>query len=101
MNGRNLDKKDLFGKSDPYVTICKKMDDGSWTTCHKTDVIKNTLNPDWQPFSVRVASLTSLNNERTLRFQVWDWNSSGSSDIIGEFETTYIQLQQRMLYTFI
>ncbi|XP_021950663.1 copine-8 isoform X2 [Folsomia candida] len=94
MNGRNLDKKDMFGKSDPYVTICKKMDDGSWTDVHKTDVIKNTLNPDWQPFSVRVASLTSGNPERLLRFQVWDWNSNGSGDFIGEFNTTYTQLQQ-------
>lgn len=94
MNGRNLDKKDMFGKSDPFVMICKKMDDGSWTNVHKTDVKKNTLNPDWQPFSVRVASLTSGNPERPLRFQVWDWNSSGSSDFIGEFETNYGQLQQ-------
>lgn len=94
LNGRNLDKKDLFGKSDPYVTICKLMDDGSWTVVHKTEVIKNTLSPDWQPFSIRVASLTSGNAERKLRFQVFDWNSNGSSDLIGEFGTTYIEIQQ-------
>jgi Ca2+-dependent lipid-binding protein len=93
MNGRNLDKKDMFGKSDPYIIISKKMDDGTWTNVHKSDVIKNTLNPDWQPFSIRVASLISGNSERPLRFQIWDWDNDGSSDFIGEFTTSYTQLQ--------
>lgn len=69
------------------------MDDGVWTNVHKTDVIKNTLNPDWQPFSIRVASLISGNPERELRIQVWDWDSNGSSDFIGEFVTSHTQMQ--------
>lgn len=93
MNARSLDKKDFFGKSDPYVIIAKKMDDGSWTNVHKTDVIKNTLNPDWSTFSMRLISLTSGKPSRTLRFQVWDWDNDGTSDFIGEFETTYDEIQ--------
>lgn len=93
MHARKLDKKDYFGKSDPYVIIAKKMDDGSWTNVYKTDVIKNTLNPDWAPFSMRVISLTSGRPERALRFQVWDWDNDGTSDFIGEFITTYVEIQ--------
>ncbi|CAG7668662.1 unnamed protein product [Allacma fusca] len=92
INGRKLDKKDFLGKSDPYLVISKLMDDGSWAIAHKTEVIKNTLNPDWRPFSLRVASLTSSKPERNLRFQVYDWDSDGSSDFIGEFELTYLEL---------
>lgn len=96
MHARSLDKKDFFGKSDPYVIIAKKMDDGSWTNVHKTDVIKNTLNPDWTPFSMRVISLTSGNPDRPLRFQVWDWDNDGTSDFIGEFQTSYSEIQSSM-----
>lgn len=94
LNGRGLDKKDMFGKSDPFLTICKKMDDSSWTSVHKTETKKGTLNPDWKPVYLRVASLTGGNPERPLRLQVWDSDSDGSSDFIGEFETSYSQLQQ-------
>ena len=92
LNGRKLDKKDFLGKSDPYIIISKLMEDGTWTNVHKTEVIKNTLNPDWRPFSVRVASLTGGTPERKLRFQCYDWDSDGSSDFIGEFEITYTEL---------
>lgn len=98
MNARGLDKKDFFGKSDPYVIIAKKMDDGTWVNVHKTDVIKNTLNPDWTPFSMRVISLTSGNPDRPLRFQVWDWDNDGSSDFIGEFQTSYGEIQSSKKY---
>jgi hypothetical protein len=45
----NLDKKDLFGKSDGFLRISKPTD----LTCtqyqavHQTEVIKNSLNPIW------------------------------------------------------
>ena len=92
LNARKLDKKDFFGKSDPYIIISKFMEDGTWMNVHKTEIIKNTLNPDWRPFSVRVASLTGDSHDRKLRFQCFDWDSDGSSDFIGEFEITYGEL---------
>jgi len=43
----NLDKKDFFGKSDPYVVISKLTPSGAYTVVHRSEVIKNTLNPTW------------------------------------------------------
>lgn len=43
----NLDKKDTLGKSDPFV--CLVFEDTAVTT----DLIENTLNPRWMPWSKR------------------------------------------------
>uniref|UniRef100_A0A3B5PU18 Copine family member 9 n=1 Tax=Xiphophorus maculatus TaxID=8083 RepID=A0A3B5PU18_XIPMA len=46
-----LDKKDFFGKSDPFLVFYRSNEDGTFTICHKTEVIKNNLNPVWQKLS--------------------------------------------------
>ncbi|VDN54181.1 unnamed protein product, partial [Dracunculus medinensis] len=40
---RNLDKKDLFGKSDPFLQIYRINDDGTEYLLHRTEIIKKTL----------------------------------------------------------
>ncbi|KAJ8378213.1 hypothetical protein AAFF_G00245010 [Aldrovandia affinis] len=52
-----LDKKDFFGKSDPFMVFYRSNEDGTFTICHKTEVVKNTLNPVWQAFSIPVRAL--------------------------------------------
>ena len=37
-NGVGLDKKDLFGKSDPYLELARENPDGSYTKVRKTNV---------------------------------------------------------------
>lgn len=41
MSGFKLDKKDFFGKSDPFLEIFKLTDTGNYTLVYKTDVSKN------------------------------------------------------------
>ena len=83
----NLDKKDFFGKSDPYVVISKGFSNGKFVKVHETEVIKNTLNPTWKPFNIPVRTLCNNDYDRELKFDVYDWNSSGNSDFIGSFKT--------------
>uniref|UniRef100_A0A8C6KXR2 Copine 8 n=1 Tax=Nothobranchius furzeri TaxID=105023 RepID=A0A8C6KXR2_NOTFU len=52
--GNKLDKKDFFGKSDPFLVFYRSNEDGTFTICHKTEVVKNTLNPVWQAFKIPV-----------------------------------------------
>ncbi|KAH8855223.1 uncharacterized protein DC041_0008731 [Schistosoma bovis] len=52
MNGANLDKKDFFGKSDPYVIIYRRNERGKLQKCYRSEVIKNTLFPDWKPILI-------------------------------------------------
>uniref|UniRef100_A0A8C8DX50 Copine II n=1 Tax=Oryzias sinensis TaxID=183150 RepID=A0A8C8DX50_9TELE len=39
LSGRKLDKKDFFGKSDPYLEFHKQGEDGKWMLVHRTEVI--------------------------------------------------------------
>ncbi|XP_015234577.1 PREDICTED: copine-8-like isoform X1 [Cyprinodon variegatus] len=114
-----LDKKDFFGKSDPFMVFYRSNEDGTFTICHKTEVVKNTLNPVWEPFSIPVRALcngdynrdwessvdvlctsqrqpqcaTELGTDsRTIKVEVYDWDRDGSHDFIGEFTTSYKEL---------
>ncbi|CAM4610963.1 copine-5 isoform X1 [Lepidochelys kempii] len=87
-----LDKKDFFGKSDPFMVFFRSNEDGSFTICHKTEVVKNTLNPVWQAFSIPVRALCNGDYDRTIKVEVYDWDRDGSHDFIGEFTTSYREL---------
>ena len=85
IRGHKLDKKDWFGKSDPYINIYRANEGATWTLVKRTEVIKNTLDPSWRPFQVAVDALCRGDYDRSLKFEVLDWNSDGSFDYIGEF----------------
>uniref|UniRef100_A0A4W3GT00 Copine Va n=1 Tax=Callorhinchus milii TaxID=7868 RepID=A0A4W3GT00_CALMI len=87
-----LDKKDFFGKSDPFMVFYRSNEDGTFTICHKTEVVKNTLNPVWQQFSIAVRGLCNGDYDRTIKVEVYDWDRDGSHDFIGEFTTSYREL---------
>ncbi|XP_051837608.1 copine-9 isoform X2 [Antechinus flavipes] len=87
-----LDKKDFFGKSDPFLVFYRSNEDGTFTICHKTEVVKNTLNPVWQPFTIPVRALCNGDYDRTVKIDVYDWDRDGSHDFIGEFTTSYREL---------
>lgn len=89
-----LDKKDFFGKSDPFLVFYRSNEDGTFTICHKTEVIKNTLNPAWQPFTIPVRALCNGDYDRTVKVDVYDWDRDGSHDFIGEFTTSYRELSR-------
>ncbi|XP_064876968.1 copine-9-like [Oncorhynchus nerka] len=84
-----LDKKDFFGKSAPFLVFYRSNEDGTFTICHKTEVVKNTLNPVWQPFTIPVRALCNGDYDRTVKVDVYDWDRDGSHDFIGEFTTSY------------
>uniref|UniRef100_A0A8D3A1H6 Copine Vb n=1 Tax=Scophthalmus maximus TaxID=52904 RepID=A0A8D3A1H6_SCOMX len=87
-----LDKKDFFGKSDPFMVFYRSNEDGTFTICHKTEVVKNTLNPVWQPFAIPVRALCNGDYDRTIKVEVYDWDRDGSHDFIGDFTTSYREL---------
>ncbi|CAH1784239.1 unnamed protein product [Owenia fusiformis] len=89
LSGSKLDKKDFFGKSDPFLVFYRVNEDMSYTIVHKTEVIMNTLNPTWKPFTIPVRSLCCGDHDRSVKVECYDWDSDGSShDLIGVFSTT-------------
>ncbi|KAG7270866.1 hypothetical protein CRUP_032255, partial [Coryphaenoides rupestris] len=52
LEGKGLDKKDLFGKSDPFLEFFKQGAGGQWHLVYRTEVVKNSLDPSWKKFTV-------------------------------------------------
>ncbi|GFS12362.1 copine-8 [Elysia marginata] len=94
MKGLHLDKKDFFGKSDPFLMLYRVNEDRSFTLAHKTEVVKNTLNPTWQPFCMSVRQLCNGDYERSVKIECYDWDSDGGHDFIGETMTNLRELTQ-------
>jgi len=93
-SGKKLDKMDWFGKSDPFIEILRSTESNQYILVHRTEVMKNTLNPNWKPFQISVRSLSNGDDDRDLRFDVYDWNRSGSHEIIGSFHTSVRNLRK-------
>ncbi|XP_067291964.1 copine-8 isoform X1 [Pseudorasbora parva] len=92
--GNKLDKKDFFGKSDPFLVFYRSNEDGTFTICHKTEVVKNTLDPVWQAFKIPVRALCNGDYDRAIKIEVYDWDRDGGHDYIGEFSTSYRELSK-------
>ncbi|ORX82967.1 Copine-domain-containing protein [Anaeromyces robustus] len=85
----HIDKKDTFGKSDPFVIISRIEDDDSKVKVLEASVIKNTLNPVWNNLEISESALINGDPDRKLFFEVYDWDKNSENDLIGTFTTTF------------
>uniref|UniRef100_A0A8C1YRY7 Copine-4-like n=1 Tax=Cyprinus carpio TaxID=7962 RepID=A0A8C1YRY7_CYPCA len=95
-SAKKLDDKDFFSKSDPFLEIFRVNDDGTASLVHRTETIMNNLSPVWKSFKVSLNTLCSGHHERELKCTVWDWDSNGKHDFIGEFQTTFKEMKAAM-----
>uniref|UniRef100_A0A669D5B4 Copine-3 n=1 Tax=Oreochromis niloticus TaxID=8128 RepID=A0A669D5B4_ORENI len=91
---KNLDKKDTFGKSDPFLEFFRQGDDGKWQLVHRTEVVKNNLNPTWKKFTIPLQTFCYSDLERPLKVDCSDYDSDGSHDLIGSFTTKVSDMQK-------
>ncbi|KAG9280077.1 copine-4 [Astyanax mexicanus] len=96
-SAKKLDDKDFFSKSDPFLEIFRVNDDGTGSLVHRTETIMNNLNPVWKSFKVSQNTLCSGDEERELKCTVFDWDSNGKHDFIGEFQTTFKEMKAAMM----
>ncbi|XP_023339050.1 copine-3 [Eurytemora carolleeae] len=67
LSAKDLDKKDFFGKSDPYFEIFRTSENEN-ILVHRSEVIKKTLNPSWRELTLPVSQLCMADPDRTLIF---------------------------------
>jgi len=93
LRAEKLDKKDFFGKSDPFFVISKMASQGQqWSVVKKSEIIMKNLNPTWAMFEISAKLLCNGDHERSLKIDVYDWDSDGSHDYIGSISTTLSKL---------
>jgi len=92
--GRNLDKKDVFGKSDPYFEVLKHVNKNQSIVVYHSETVMKNLDPDWDPFSVNDQQLCGGDPNRQISIRVYDWNKSGIPDWIGDAVTTFAALSE-------
>uniref|UniRef100_A0A8D0CFZ1 Copine III n=1 Tax=Scleropages formosus TaxID=113540 RepID=A0A8D0CFZ1_SCLFO len=93
VEARKLDNKDFFGKSDPYLEFYKQTET-AWQLAHRTEVVKNNLNPTWRPFQIPLQSLCGGDMDKPIKVECYDYDNDGSHDLIGIFETNMTRLLQ-------
>uniref|UniRef100_A0A665UFZ2 Copine-3 n=1 Tax=Echeneis naucrates TaxID=173247 RepID=A0A665UFZ2_ECHNA len=90
LEAKHLDKKDTFGKSDPFLEFFKQGDDGKWQLSHRCYYIK-PINP---PCSTSANQIFYLNILLFLQVNCSDHDSDGSHDLIGSFTAKVSELQK-------
>uniref|UniRef100_A0A2P2HZT6 Copine-8-like n=1 Tax=Hirondellea gigas TaxID=1518452 RepID=A0A2P2HZT6_9CRUS len=88
-----LDKKDTFGKSDPFLVFRRQNQDKSYTIVHKTEVIKKSLDPVWAPMVLPITLLCAGDENRNIKIECYDADDNGKHDLIGECNTTVSQMR--------
>lgn len=89
LSGVNLKDLDTFSKSDPFFALKYRDTYGYFKPAYTSEKIDNNLNPRWEQFSVLDSDLCPNGDyNRPLKIMVFDWDDSGSHDLIGECEVT-------------
>jgi len=88
ISGKNLDKKDTFGKSDPFFIISRINNDGTLSKIYESSVIKNTLNPRWFRICIPEVTLNNGDPDMMLLWEVYDWDRTTENDLIGIFKAS-------------
>ncbi|EDQ88285.1 uncharacterized protein MONBRDRAFT_26531 [Monosiga brevicollis MX1] len=94
LQGQDLDKKDFFGKSDPYFILSRQLR-GSWRPIFKSEVIKKTLNPTWKTIQLPRRAFGNGGPDDSVRIEVYDWDRNGKHDFIGKVQVTLRELFER------
>ena len=93
LEAHKLDRMDFLGKSDPYYTLSKKMENGQWALVHKSEVIYNNCNPRWPIMDKSANEICNGDYQRELKIEIFDYDSTSKDDVIGEFVTNLHSLK--------
>eukprot|EP00980_Cylindrotheca_fusiformis_P002260 scaffold517_cov119-Cylindrotheca_fusiformis.AAC.43 len=92
MSGVDLKNTEGFlRKSDPFFELIRRDDaagGATFNTVFRSEVVKNSLSPDWKVASVELSQLCGGNLDLPFLVKIYDYESSGKHILMGMFETT-------------
>ncbi|KAG4207274.1 hypothetical protein ERO13_A03G056100v2 [Gossypium hirsutum] len=88
----DLESKDLFSKSDPFLVISKLVESGISIPVCKTEVLKNDHNPTWKPVFLNIQQVGS--KDSPLVIECFNFNSNGKHDLIGKVRKSLADLEK-------
>ncbi|OIV95133.1 hypothetical protein TanjilG_21523 [Lupinus angustifolius] len=88
----NLDNKDIFSKTDPFIRISRIVESGGSVPICKTEVIDNNLNPIWKPLCLSSKQFGS--KENPLIIECFDFNSNGNHVLVGKMQKSIVDLEK-------
>lgn len=92
MKGQKLKNTEGFmRKSDPFFELNRRVDAAgaiTWDNVVKSDVVKNNLSPDWKEVVVELSILCGGNQDSPILVKVYDYESDGKHDLMGQCETS-------------
>lgn len=87
IKGNNLEKKDTFNQSDPFLVIYRLTSGGQKLKVHETEVHENEPNPQFQTFTLSVSDLFGGNlQEGVMLVECFDHNGTLANELIGSFK---------------
>uniref|UniRef100_A0ACD5U3B9 Uncharacterized protein n=1 Tax=Avena sativa TaxID=4498 RepID=A0ACD5U3B9_AVESA len=87
----NLDNKDTFSLSDPFLRVSRLSESAAAIPICKTEVVMNNLNPVWRPVTLTSQQYSSKDNP--LLIECFDFDDSGNHQLIGVLQTSITQLE--------
>ncbi|KAK4488924.1 hypothetical protein RD792_004714 [Penstemon davidsonii] len=88
----DLESKDLFSKSDPFLVISKITESGISVPICKTEVLKNDHNPTWKQTFLSIQQVGSKDSPLTI--ECFNFNSNGKHDLLGKAQKSLAGLEK-------
>ncbi|XP_009780574.1 protein BONZAI 1-like [Nicotiana sylvestris] len=87
-----LESKDLFSKSDPFLVVSKATESGIVVPICKTEVIKNDHSPIWKSVFLNIQQIGSKDSPLTI--ECYDFNSNGKHSLLGKIHKSLSDLEK-------
>eukprot|EP00934_Nitzschia_sp_Nitz4_P006123 Nitzschia sp. Nitz4//scaffold178_size73299//8161//9852//NITZ4_005691-RA/size73299-processed-gene-0.17-mRNA-1//1//CDS//3329539098//6113//frame0 len=92
MKGQKLKNTEGFlRKSDPFFMLYRRLDAAgslTWDSVFKSNVVMDNLSPVWEEAAIELSLLCGGDPDAPVLVKVFDHESSGKHELMGQFETT-------------
>ncbi|KAJ3396172.1 hypothetical protein HDU92_003844 [Lobulomyces angularis] len=90
--GRKLDNKGFFGKSDPFYVISYYKENGLLHEVYRSPSMPKTVEPHWAPIEINLWDLCECDRERQLKIDVYNDHNKKAPELIGSVHASLKEL---------